>query len=149
MLPITKSQQSWIRSQHPPTHKWNMRGGRWNCVESNNDRRRESPAKNEKSCIQMFDGTLSYISVCTLLYSIYNTVYQLLRISTQIVESNYVAGCLIWVKLISDGGGGWGGGGRKSPLIPLAFTPSTLFKGNGQNKRIRNLSLYTGLMSAH
>ena len=28
----------------------------------------------------------------------------MLRISTQIVESNYVAGCLIWVKLISDGG---------------------------------------------
>jgi hypothetical protein len=26
------SQQSWVRSQHPPT-KWNLRGGRWSSVE--------------------------------------------------------------------------------------------------------------------
>ncbi len=31
-LPMPKSQQSWVRSQHPPT-QWNLRGGRWSSVE--------------------------------------------------------------------------------------------------------------------
>ncbi len=30
--PMPKSQQSWVRSQHPPT-KWNLRGGRWSSGE--------------------------------------------------------------------------------------------------------------------
>ncbi len=30
---MPKSQQSWARSQHPPT-QWNLRGGRWSSVEN-------------------------------------------------------------------------------------------------------------------
>jgi hypothetical protein len=30
--PMPKSQQSWIRSQHPPT-QWNLGGGRWSSAE--------------------------------------------------------------------------------------------------------------------
>ncbi len=29
---VAKSQQSWVRSQNPPT-QWNLRGGRWSSVE--------------------------------------------------------------------------------------------------------------------
>jgi hypothetical protein len=29
---MPKAQQSWVRSQHPPT-QWNLRGGRWSSVE--------------------------------------------------------------------------------------------------------------------
>ena len=31
---MSKSQQFWFRSQHPPT-QWNLRGGRWSSVEYN------------------------------------------------------------------------------------------------------------------
>jgi hypothetical protein len=82
-LPMPKSQQSWVRSQHPSTQR-NLRGGRWSSVEYSTQRKKKS--KNPSVYIY-FPLELYNIHIISVKHTLLICAWSLSNIKIHLVQT--------------------------------------------------------------